>query len=224
MLPRRLTSAVEWEALSEGVQVRFKTRYGQYLRANGRFPPWMGHITHDIPHRSITQDWILWNVEILEHRDDEPLPRLLPPPVDTSSSQHPINKTNIESNSDDHASPSQISLRGPIASTLEPDNSTEGSLAAFEGRVIKYEVVDKNGDVDAMVVERSFTFKGSGVVGLKKMLKEETGVDEEFTICSRNPLNGKLYPLRLHLPPNNSAMHVVVAPQSSTAAKDLGSS
>ncbi|KAE8710003.1 putative serine/threonine-protein kinase [Hibiscus syriacus] len=50
-LPRRLTSSVEWEPLSEGVQVRFKTRYGQYLRANGRFPPWMGHITHDnIPH------------------------------------------------------------------------------------------------------------------------------------------------------------------------------
>ncbi|KAE8706734.1 putative Tetratricopeptide repeat (TPR)-like superfamily protein [Hibiscus syriacus] len=188
-LPRRLTPSVEWEPLREGVQVRFKTRYGQYLRANGWFPPWRGHITHDIPYRSVTQDWILWDVEILEDREDEALPRLLPPP---------ISKNNIESSSDDHGSPS------------EKGNKVRG------GR--------KNGDVNATIGERRFTFKGSGVEELNKMLKEKTGVDEEFTICSRNPLNGKLYPLRLHLPPNISSMHDVVVPQSSKGAKDLGSS
>ncbi|XP_039014375.1 uncharacterized protein LOC120144369 [Hibiscus syriacus] len=213
-LPRRLTSSVEWEPVREGVQFRFRTRYGQYLRANGKFPPWRGHITHDVPHLSVTQDWILWTVEILEERQQDDLPRLLPPPssVETSSSQH------IESNSE-----SEISLRGPRESTLEADDSTEGSGGAFVGRIIKYEVVDENGDVDKSIGERSFPFKGNGVEELKKALKEAAKVDEEFTVCSRNSFSGKLYALPVNLPPNNSAMHVVVVPQSSKAAKDIGS-
>ncbi|XP_039016788.1 uncharacterized protein LOC120147488 [Hibiscus syriacus] len=205
-LPRRLTSSVEWEPVREGVQVRFRTRYGQYLRANGKFPPWRGHITHDVPHLSVTQDWILWTVEILEERQPGASPHLLPPPpVETSSPQH------IDSNLD---SDSEISLRGPRESTLEADESTEGSGGTFEGRIIKYEVVDENGNVDKTIGERSFTFKGNGVEELKKMLKKEAKVDEEFTICSHNTFNGKLYALRVGLLPNNSAMHVVLVPQS----------
>ncbi|KAK9012567.1 hypothetical protein V6N11_040612 [Hibiscus sabdariffa] len=53
------------------------------------------------------------------------------------------------------------------------------------------------------------------------MLTADAVVDEEVTLCSRNPLNAKLYPLRLHLPPNNSAMHVLVVPQSSKDYKFL---
>ncbi|KAK8607192.1 hypothetical protein V6N13_052936 [Hibiscus sabdariffa] len=98
-LPRRLTSSVEWEPVMEGVQIRLRTRYGQYLRANGKFPPWRGHITHDVPYRSATQEWILWNVEILEHRHEEALPRLLPPAETSSSSwQPPINENGIDTN------------------------------------------------------------------------------------------------------------------------------
>ena len=67
-LPRRLDSSVEWEPIQEGIQFRLKTRYGQFLRANGGLPPWRNSITHDIPHRSATRDWILWDVDVIELR------------------------------------------------------------------------------------------------------------------------------------------------------------
>lgn len=82
-----------------------------------------------------------------------------------------------------------------------------------EGRIIFYDVGDENGDVDDAHKEAFFTFKGSSVQELKDKLKEETGLDD-ILVCCRNPLNAKLYPLRLQLPPNNSDMHVVVVPSS----------
>lgn len=61
----------------------------------------------------------------------------------------------------------------------------------------------------------SFNFKGTEMA-------EETGLDEEeFIVCSRNPFNGKLYTLKLHLPPNNAPMSLFVVPSSS---KGFGSS
>lgn len=70
-LPRRLDSSLEWEPISDGYQVRLRTPYGQFLRANGGVPPWRNSITHDVPHRTVRQDWILWSVDILEiHSDD----------------------------------------------------------------------------------------------------------------------------------------------------------
>ncbi|WOL04996.1 hypothetical protein Cni_G13719 [Canna indica] len=80
-LPLRLDSSVEWEPLREGALVKFKTRYGNYLRANGGLPPLRNSVTHNIPHRSSTQDWILWNVEVVEV-----IPQL-PPDMDFSSSR-----------------------------------------------------------------------------------------------------------------------------------------
>ncbi|KAK8616466.1 hypothetical protein V6N13_018015 [Hibiscus sabdariffa] len=204
-LPRRLTSSVEWEPVMEGVHVRFKTRYFQFLRANGKFPPWRGHITHDVTHRSITQYWCLWDVEVLEHRDPEASPRLLPPPEENDTG----------SNSDDHDFPPEISFRDMKESTFEPDGSPEGSAAAFEGRVIKYEIVEENGDVNQTIGEQSFIFTGSGVKELKKTLEAGTGMEEDFTICLRDPSTGKLCPLRLQLPPDNSDVHVVLVPDSS---------
>ncbi|KAL9267330.1 hypothetical protein AKJ16_DCAP26449 [Drosera capensis] len=64
-LPRRLDSSVEWEPIKEGNQVRLKTRYGNFLRANGGVPPWRNSVTHDVPHRSSTMEWILWDVDIV---------------------------------------------------------------------------------------------------------------------------------------------------------------
>lgn len=70
-LPRRLDSSIEWEPTREGMQVRLKTRYGNFLRANGGLPPWRNSITHDVPSRSHTQDWVLWEIEVLEVYDDK---------------------------------------------------------------------------------------------------------------------------------------------------------
>lgn len=81
-----------------------------------------------------------------------------------------------------------------------------------EGRIIFYDVGDENGDVEPGK-DNFFAFKGSSVNELKEKLKEETGRDD-FLVCSRNPLNGKLYPLRLQLPPNNTDMHVIIVPST----------
>lgn len=62
----RRDAAVEWEPIKEGVHVKLRTHRGNFLRANGGIPPWMNSVTHDVPSRSATQDWILWTVDVLE--------------------------------------------------------------------------------------------------------------------------------------------------------------
>ncbi|CAM8978484.1 unnamed protein product [Rhodiola kirilowii] len=69
--PRKLDSSVEWEPIREGVQVKLRSRYGYFLRANGGIPPWRNSITHNIPRRSATQDWILWEVEVVQQMEEE---------------------------------------------------------------------------------------------------------------------------------------------------------
>lgn len=69
-VPRKLGSSIEWEPIRDGMQIKLKTRYGNYLRANGGLPPWRNSITHDIPHRH--HDWILWVVDVVEIRPESP--------------------------------------------------------------------------------------------------------------------------------------------------------
>lgn len=59
-------SAVEWEPIREGNLVKLKTKRGTFLRANGGFPPYRNSVTHDVPKNANTQNWILWEVHILE--------------------------------------------------------------------------------------------------------------------------------------------------------------
>lgn len=84
-LPLRLGSSVEWEPIRDGVQVKLRTRYGQYLRGNGGLPPWRNTITHDVPHRTSTANWIFWDVDIVELRPKQlgqvPKPRPRPTPI-----------------------------------------------------------------------------------------------------------------------------------------------
>ncbi|KAL5582395.1 hypothetical protein UlMin_014837 [Ulmus minor] len=94
--PRRLDSSVEWEPIREGFQVKLKTRYGQFLRANGGLPPWRNSITHDIPHRTATQDWILWDVDVVEIRLDSGKILSPSPPRDPVSSNK-IELTSLKS-------------------------------------------------------------------------------------------------------------------------------
>jgi hypothetical protein len=83
-----------------------------------------------------------------------------------------------------------------------------------EGRAIHYQIADDNGDVEDDTERHSFTFNGSNLEELTDKLQEETGIDD-LIICTRSPINGKLIPLLLRLPPNNAAMHVVLVRESS---------
>lgn len=76
--------------------------------------------------------------------------------------------------------------------------------------------MEENGIVEGEDTEGySFSFKGNNLEELTHKLVEETGM-EDIIVCSRSKLNGKLFPLRLQLPPNNASMHIVVVPSSST--------
>ncbi|QCD92551.1 Actin cross-linking [Vigna unguiculata] len=215
-LPSRLNSAMEWEPIREGVQVRLRTRYGQYLRGNGGLPPWRNTITHDVPHRTATANWVLWDVDIVELRPkNQPKPRPRPtpitPPISRSLNPTPLCLSPSSSSPSDMDSLVKIDLRSPT--TPEPEDSQECLSPVKEGRVIFYNVGNENGDVDDAKKESYFIFKGSCVNELKDKLKEETGLDDVL-VCCRNPVTAKLYPLRLQLPPNTCDMHVVLVPSS----------
>ncbi|KAL6994259.1 hypothetical protein U1Q18_012366 [Sarracenia purpurea var. burkii] len=196
-LPTKLDSKVEWEPIRDGFQVRLKTRYGNYLRANGGLPPFRNSITHDIPHRHT--DWILWEVDVVEILTEPPPPK----PAPTSEPSSPT-----------------FHFRSPKSSELESSDSIGSSLVKSEGRIIYYSVVDDDEKSEGDREELTFNFKGHGLEELTEKLEEETGV-QDIIVCSRNPLNGKLYPLRLDLPPNNATMHIVVVPCSSKVARDF---
>lgn len=89
-----------------------------------------------------------------------------------------------------------------------------------DGRLIYYHIMDEFGEVDEGTEGLCITFKGNSVDDLKKRLEDETGL-EDITVCTRSSLNGKLYPLRLQLPPNNANMNVIILPSSSQEARDI---
>ncbi|CAN4082548.1 unnamed protein product [Withania somnifera] len=188
-LPRKLDSSIEWEPMKDGFLVKLKTRYGNYLRANGGLPPWRNSITHDIPHRR--HEWILWEVDIVE--------------ILTESAEK------ITQSDDDSSS---FHLTSPTFSRSESGDAFDASTVKSEGRLIYYHVADENGNATDAVEEPSFHFKGHGVEELTQKLEEITGL-KNIKVCSRNKINGNLYPLRLALPPNNADMHIVVVPASS---------
>lgn len=205
-LPRRLDSSVEWEPIKDHHHVKLKTRYGNFLRANGGLPPWRNSVTHDVPHRTATQEWVLWDIDVLEievHADS-------PKPVIIQEVYSPPPERSPEPEMGDH-----YMLKLESSRSFAHSNSNSNSFQkAAEGRVVHYTIADDNGDVDEGIEGDSFTFKGAGVYDLTHKLEEETGL-EDIIVCTRSPVNGKLIPLRLRLPPNNATMHVVVIPQSS---------
>lgn len=83
-----------------------------------------------------------------------------------------------------------------------------------EGRLIYFHIANEYGEVENEFEELCIAFKGHQVSELASRLEEELGI-HGLTVCTKSPLNGKLYPLRLHLPPNNATMHVIVLPPSS---------
>ncbi|EPS63844.1 hypothetical protein M569_10939, partial [Genlisea aurea] len=198
-LPKRLDSSVEWEPVREHGSVKLKTRYGQFLRANGGLPPWRNSVTHDIPHRTATQDWILWDVHVVEILDSSPAAK--PPPVLIVRNGDSLNTESSSPNTSTSSFSRQESM----------DSFVSSPPKCNEGRVIYFRIADETGEVDQVFEEMCIQFKGNDVTQLTKSLETELGING-VTVCSKSPLNGKLYPLRLQLPPNNTTMHVVVLP------------
>lgn len=194
----RLSSSLEWEPVAEGNnQVKLRTRYGHFLRANGGLPPWRNSVTHDIPHRTSTQD-ILWEVHVVDIVVGSPHPKAEAVQIDPV--EHSDSFTSGTSYSSESHSFNGQELIDSLVS-LPPK--------AVEGRAIYYHIADACGNVDDRVDGLCITFKGNSVDELTKKLEEETGL-QDIVICSRSPLDNRLCPLHLQLPPNNAAMHVVV--------------
>ncbi|KAL3644543.1 hypothetical protein CASFOL_009723 [Castilleja foliolosa] len=212
-LPKRIDSSVEWEPIRENGVVKLKTRYGQYLRANGGLPPWRNSVTHDIPHRTATKDWVCWEVHVVEIASAQVRAGGIAPPLavvgkeDSSASETSSPTKSYSSNS---ASFSRQES-GDSLVTLPPKGN--------DGRSIYFHIANELGEIDEGFEELCITFKGNEVKELTKRLEGELGIDG-LTVCTRSPLNGKLYPLQLQLPPNNTMMHVVVVPPSSKVSQE----
>ncbi|CAL5089040.1 unnamed protein product [Urochloa decumbens] len=114
--------------------------------------------------------------------------------------------------------PGYIAPPAPGLYRLESTESFSVPLHKVEGRAIYYQIGDEDGDVDPDESPQHFTFNGTGLEELLERLKEESGL-EDVVMCSRSPINGKLLPLRLQLPPNNAAVHIVLVRESSKVAK-----
>ncbi|KAL7608446.1 uncharacterized protein LOC111888380 [Lactuca sativa] len=199
-VPNRLDSSVEWEPMGHGKQVKLKTRYGHYLRANGGLPPWRNSVTHDIPHRSATQGWINWQIEIVD------VPLQLPAP--TSSTTQVVPHSDPIPSSEPN-SPSTIWSK---STSFWNQETIDWPLKREEGRAIYYHVISEDlGETEENENTQGFciSFKGKEVNELTRTLEQETRL-HNITVCSQSPLDGKLYPLQLQLPPNNATMKVVV--------------
>ncbi|KAH6776829.1 hypothetical protein C2S51_008141 [Perilla frutescens var. frutescens] len=69
--PCQCDAATEWEPSRDGMQVRLRSIYGQFLRPNGGLPPWRNAVAHDVPYRSKSREKMLWGVEVVEKCSDQ---------------------------------------------------------------------------------------------------------------------------------------------------------
>ncbi|CAN4116225.1 unnamed protein product [Withania somnifera] len=202
-LPNRLDSSIEWEPIREGHSVKLRTRYGQFLRGNGGVPPWRNSVTHDIPHRTKTQDWVLWDVHVVEILPHAPAPAVV---------------THSDSFASESSSPTTTATGSSKSLSFSRQKSSDSLVNSppklVDGRLIYYHITDEFGEIEEGTEALCITFKGNNVEDLTKRFEEETGL-EEITVCTRSALNGKLYPLHLQLPPNNANMNVIILPSSS---------
>ncbi|CAN6908266.1 unnamed protein product [Brassica oleracea] len=200
LMPIQLDSSVEWEPVREGSKILLRTRNGKYLRANSGPPPLRKSVTHNKRH-SATQESISWEVDIVE---------ILKNPLFTEEEMEftplPHRKPSKSPLSVSH------SMTPPFLSDMHDTYYVESPLQP-DGRTIYYRIADERHVEDKSTGGYIFSFKGTTVVELTQMLREETCL-EDVVVCTRSPLNGKLLPLRLQLPPNNETLHVVLVPSS----------
>ncbi|CAD6341544.1 unnamed protein product [Miscanthus lutarioriparius] len=107
--------------------------------------------------------------------------------------------------------------RSVACARVQSTDSFTVPLHKVEGRAVHYHIGDSNGEVRPDEEPHYLTFNGTSLEELLERLKEETGLDDVI-MCSRSPINRKLLPLRLQLPPNNAAVHIVLVQESSKGA------
>ncbi|VAH56621.1 unnamed protein product [Triticum turgidum subsp. durum] len=242
-LPHRLDSSVEWVPVGEGRHARLQTRYGNFLRANGGLPPLRNSVTHDVPHHRHA-GWVVWCIEIVQvlvhpPRCSDPITTAYSPPLpykphsrSPSPSPAPLPTGALRPPAPPHhrtstpvvaqpPPPPPGSLAPPVGfSRLESADSFSVPVHKVEGRHIHYHIADDSGYVREGDEGRSFLFNGTSLGELLERLQEDTGL-KDVIICSRNPITSKLMPLRLQLPPNNNAMHVVLVHESSKVSRSF---
>ncbi|KAK9750853.1 hypothetical protein RND81_02G226800 [Saponaria officinalis] len=224
--------STEWEPLRAGSQARLRAREGSYLRANGGLPPWRNSVTHDLPHRTATQDWVLWDVDILEISmhgnggDKVSGPgRVVGSEAGPGKEKGPsrvqvVHSESFGSELESGSGSGSGSVGSDRYQRQESSDSGTYSPPKPDARLIYYHIAGDRGDVNDTVEGGSFMFKSHSVAELTRKLEEETGL-EDIYVCTRSLLNGKLYPLLLQLPPNNTTMHIVVVPPTSRLAEDF---
>ncbi|XP_042430527.1 uncharacterized protein LOC122017093 [Zingiber officinale] len=216
-LPARLDSSLEWEPVRDGARVKLMTRYGNYLRGNGGLPPWRNSVTHDVPHRTVTQEWVFWDVDVVEVLHTPPS---APGYKAAASSSEKLPKLEVQPNPPSTPDPIAMPPSSEKLSRLESLDSFSAPVHKVEGRSVFYAIADDAGNVDDSVEWPHLTFKGTSVLELTERLKEETKIDD-IIVCTRNPLNQHLIPLFLHLPPNNVKIRLVVVDANSKVAKNF---
>ncbi|KAG5378972.1 hypothetical protein IGI04_026814 [Brassica rapa subsp. trilocularis] len=110
--------------------------------------------------------------------------------------------------------PFKVAMKSSMSSKkILHGNSVESPPLKPNGRTIYYSIADERHMENKSTAGYFFTFRGNSVAELTQTLREETCL-EDVVVCTRNPLSGKLSPLRLQLPPNNGILHLVLLPSS----------
>ncbi|KAK9698424.1 hypothetical protein RND81_08G103300 [Saponaria officinalis] len=178
----RLDPTVEWEPIKEGSHVKLRTRKGNFLRANGGIPPWNNSVTHDVPSRSSTQDWVLWTVDVLEVADYESTDEI------KGSNVEDYNKGFLSKNSSTNSTISKLDFykdcHDDVGSEIPSDDhhqlSTQSSKASSQASekptrvsAVGHHVRDEPKHSD------SFNKLKSALDGLDDLLDDSDGHDTE---------------------------------------------
>ncbi|KAL4653679.1 hypothetical protein ACB092_01G323000 [Castanea dentata] len=122
-------SSIEWEPRKDGVYLKLRTKSGNYLRGNGGTPPWRNTVTHDLPSRTATQEWILWEVDMDITRDRSFL--------SSFSLNSSVAEDSEGSECSETSMPSVISIDVEIASERKYEEGSGNSKKSDEDEIIK---------------------------------------------------------------------------------------